>query len=134
MVYYNWRTIYREGKGSGRECWRIFKMLAEGQIPQNMKDPIYKYKEKENIFVGQSFIVNDSALIRNESKYSEKELAIYLALASYRSLAEYISFNKISLDTIKLRIPEDLYIKNRLILVDKSLIRFKYEEQVTKGK
>jgi len=109
-------------------------MLAEGQIPQNMKDPIYKYKEKENIFVGQSFIVNDSALIRNESKYSEKELAIYLALASYRSLAEYISFNKISLDTIKLRIPEDLYIKNRLILVDKSLIRFKYEEQVTKGK
>ena len=132
MVYYNWGKIFKEAKGSGRECWRIFKMLAENQIPQNMKDPIYKYKEKN--FVGQSFILNSSDLIKAELKYSEKELAIYLALASYRNLAEYIAFTKISLDVIKLRIPVDLYKRNRLILIDGNVLRFKYEEQVLKGK
>ena len=126
MFLFDWMKIYNASHGNVREIVRIFRMLVEKQVPKNRNDPIYKYSHKN--FVGSSFLVHGEFLLFNSYKYTNKELCIYYALASLRSYADYITYNKTTLDSLHCPVPLDEINDNRLLIVLEDEITFIYEE------
>lgn len=126
MVLYDWQKIYRAANGRAGECARIFAYVASGEVPTSRKDPMFKYARKR--FDGGSFLINPERLISNYFRYTNKEIAVYLTLASLRNLGEYIASNKTSLDVLHAVIDSELYNKNRLLYILDDEIHFIYEE------
>jgi len=127
MLLYDWKRIFRVGKGRANECWRIFKMLAQKEVPRNTYDPIYYYSMKK--FIGESFLLHQDVLLDNAWKHSNYDLCVYLALASLRSLAEYKASGKLTLDLLHSPVDPRDYLKNpRLLPIKDGKIHFIYEE------
>lgn len=126
LLLYDWQKIYEKGKGDASNIFRIFKMIATDEIPQNKYDKIYKYSHIS--FVGDAFLVHPDVLLYNAYKYSHIEVAQYLAVASLRPLSDYLATGKISLDFKLLEIDFSLLEDNSLLHSDGESIHFKYEE------
>ena len=127
MLLFDWKTIFETSNGDASTIILIIKMMSEGLIPKNKYDPIYKYYGKS--FKGSSFLVHTDVLLYNRFRYTDREIAQYLALASTRSLSEYYISGRVILP--RLRIPVDLELikDNRLLHIDeKGDLHFLYEE------
>ena len=126
MLLFDWKKVYDTAEGNIARCNLIMEMLVNQQIPRNKFDPIYKYSHKN--FVGSSFLVHGEFLLYNSYKYTNKELCLYYALASLRSYADYITYNKTTLDSLHCPVPLDEINDNRLLIVLEDEITFIYEE------
>jgi hypothetical protein len=127
MWLYNWQKIFEASQGSVAECYRIFDMLAFDRLPKNKYDPIYRYSSTD--FSGQSFLKRPDALAFNSYRYMRKDICIYIALASQRSLAEYKVSGTLTLELIHSRIdPRDYLHDKTLIPVNNGILQFPYEE------
>lgn len=128
MLLYNWQKIFEAAKGNARECYLIVDMLVNNRIPYNRFDPLYKYMS--HTFVGQSFLVNPDVLLFNAYKYSYRDLAIYMAIASVRSLSEYLANRKVTLELLRSPVDPRLELESdKLVTVDENnIIHFRYEE------
>ena len=126
MFLFNWNKIYDEANGSVTEIRRIFKMLVEKEIPNNRYDKIYRYADKD--FKGTSFLAHPDVLLYNSYMYDSREICQYLALASIRSLADYLAFGKTTVDLLEIPISHELYYDNRLLYTDNGELHFLYEE------
>lgn len=126
MFLYNWNKIFSEANGSLREINRIFKMMVEHQIPVNRYDKIYKYSTIN--FIGESFLVHPDVLLYNAYQYDLREISQYLALASVRSLADYLAYGKTTVDLLEVPVSQELYYDNRLLYVEDGHLHFLYEE------
>ena len=106
-------------------------MLINSEVPKSKFDPIYNYSSID--FSGESFLLHPDILVFNSYKYSNRDLAIYLALASLRSYAAYKVFGTVTLPLLHSPVHPHEYLNNtRLLPVDENdLIHFLYEE-VTK--
>jgi len=129
MILFNWQKVFTEAEGNPYNCYQIIKMLTYKEVPKNRYDPIFKYSNIN--FTGESFLLNPDVLLYYAFRYSMKEVATYISIASIRSIADYISTNKVSLDRIK--VPSDTVIQNiltenRLLTLDEDNIYFRYEE------
>jgi hypothetical protein len=113
MLLYNWNKVFMESKGDVFEIFRIIKMIAEDELPDNKYDKIYKYSDVN--FKGESFLLHPDVLIFNRYKHSYREIAQYLGLASLRSLAEYTTTGKITLDLFLVDIDLELILQNSLL-------------------
>ena len=70
--------------------------LAENfTIPKNTYDPLYIYSTIN--FAGDSFLLHPDVLLFYSYKYSVRDVAIYLSMASMRPLAEYMTNGTIHL-------------------------------------
>ncbi len=126
MLLFDWKKVFDAAQGNISTCNLIMKMLIKGEIPKNKYDPIYKFSHRN--FRGESFLVHPEFLLFNSYKYTQKELAIYYALASLRSYAEYLAFEKTTLESLHCPVPLDEINDNRLLIVDDKEITFIYEE------
>jgi hypothetical protein len=127
VLRYNWPKIFTVADGQGFQCWTIFKMLAENQIPYGYHDPKYKYAIKD--FKGDSFLLHPDVLIYNAYKYSYRDLSIYLALASLRNYGEYKASSKTTLELIKSPVhPHEFLDDQTLLPIEGNYIKFPYEE------
>ena len=126
MLLFDWKKVFDAAQGNIFTCNLIMKMLIKGEIPKNKYDPIYKFSHRN--FRGESFLVHPEFLLFNSYKYTQKELAIYYALASLRSYAEYLAFEKTTLESLHCPVPLDEINDNRLLIVDDKEITFIYEE------
>jgi len=126
MLLFDWKKVYDTAEGNISTCNTIMAMLIKGQIPKNKYDPIYKFSNKN--FVGSSFLVHPDVLLYHSYKYTQREIAIYYALASIRSYGEYLATRKTSLDSLHCPTPLTLITDNRLLAVDEQDIYFRYEE------
>jgi hypothetical protein len=115
-----------ESKGDVFEIFRIIKMIAEDELPDNKYDKIYKYSDVN--FKGESFLLHPDVLIFNRYKHSYREIAQYLGLASLRSLAEYTNTGKLTLDLYAIDVDLELLLQNSLLRVEGDEIHFLYEE------
>jgi hypothetical protein len=102
------------------------EMPIKGTIPKNKYDPIYKFSQKN--FVGNSFLVHPEFLLYHSYKYEQKEICMYYALASLRSLSDYYASNKTTLDPLHCPVDLDDIKDNRLLIVLPDEITFIYEE------
>lgn len=127
MILYNWKKIYKKCGGKVRDITLITKeVIYEKKLPETTKDPIYKYYDID--FSGDSFLLNPKDLFENANQYTQKEIAMYIALASYRKLADYIAFNTTSLELLHSPVDLTKLNDNRLLHVENSVLYFKYEE------
>jgi hypothetical protein len=129
MLLYDWGKIFKSAKGNPSECILIFKMLTEGLIPKNKKDPLYKYYTKD--FVGSSYIAHPEVLLYNRYKHTNTEIGQYLAIASIRSLAEYYASGKTWIDLLQVDVNPKLFENNSLLYVENDELHFLYEEVPT---
>ena len=126
MLLFDWKKVYDTAAGSIYNCNMIMEMLIRGSVPKNKRDPIYKFSSKN--FRGNSFLVHPEFLLYNSHKYDQKEICMYYALASLRSLTEYYASNKTTLDSLHCPVDLDEINDNRLLIVDDKNITFIYEE------
>ena len=126
MLLFDWKKVFDTADGNIAVCNLIMEMLIKSQIPRNKFDPIYKYSHKN--FVGTSFLAHGDFLLFNSYKYTSKELCIYYALASLRSHADYIAYNKTTLDSLHCPVDLEEINDNRLLIVLPDEITFIYEE------
>ena len=126
MLLFDWKKVFDTASGSIYNCNLIMEMLIKGKIPKNKYDPIYKFSGKN--FRGNSFLVHPEFLLYNSHKYDQKEICMYYALASLRSLTEYYASNKTTLDSLHCPVDLDEINDNRLLIVDDKNITFIYEE------
>ena len=126
MVLFDWQKIYRAAKGKPSLCVKIFCAHATKRIPDSNKDPMSKYATKN--FSGGSFLVNPEDFITNLFRYTPKEAAAYLALASLRNLGEYVEYNKTSLDKLHIVVDSEIIKQNRLLYMLNDQLHFIYEE------
>ena len=126
MLLFDWKKVFDTADGNIAACNTIMEMLINQQIPRNKFDRIYKYSNKK--FTGSSFLLHGDFLLYHSYKYTQKELCIYYALASLRSYADYIAYNKTTLDALHCPVPLDEINDNRLLIVLPDEITFIYEE------
>ena len=130
MFLFDWPKIYKASGGSSREAVSIFTMAVTREIPRNRYDPIYKYSQKS--FSGNSYLLRPFLLIERSYKYTYKELADYIAAASFRSYANYKISRDTTLDRVLLPISDrriGSFIKNnRLLYLDGDRVHFLLEE------
>jgi len=132
MLLFNWKKIYDAAGGSTTEAFRIFEMLTKNKIPNNRYDKIYKYCNTD--FRGRSFFIHPDVLLFNSFRYSHREIAVYLSMASLRKLPHWIATKDTTLDL--LHVPdEDVVLESiyesRLLYIEDRKLHFVYEEAPT---
>ena len=126
MLLCDWKKVYDTAEGNISSCILIMEMLIKKQLPKNKYDRIYNYSNKN--FTGPSFLLHGDLLLYHSYKYTTKELCIYYALASLRSYADYIAYNKTTLDPLHCPVDLSEINDNRLLIVLQDEITFIYEE------
>ena len=126
MFLFDWKKVYDTAEGNVSRCNMIMEMLIKKQIPNNKYDPIYSYSQMS--FMGISFMLHPDVLLFNSYKYSTRDISVYYASASLRSLPEYVVSQKTTLDVLHLPVPLETITQNRLLRIDGDNIHFLYEE------
>ena len=126
MFLFNWKKIYNEAEGSSVKCLEILDMMVYKKVPYNSYDPIYKYRNKS--FSGDSFLLQPEILLENGFRYAPREIAIYVALAARRKLADYLAFGEKNLSVRHAPQLNKLIEDNRLLYIQGGKIHFVYEE------
>jgi len=126
MFLFDWQKVYDSAEGNVSRCNMIMEMLIYKQTPKNKYDLIYKFSRMD--FSGHSFLLHPDVLLYHSYKYSTRDVSIYYALASIRSLPDYMVSRKITLDLIHLPVDLESITDNRLLRVEDGDIHFLYEE------
>lgn len=127
MVVYNWSKVYKEADRRPAKILEILRYITERPIPKNDND--YKVLQLEKIdWDGQSFLVNPKPVYQHRKFFSDKELAEYVALASFRSLAEYKVTKQKTLRVSECPVTLDSIKENKLLTIVGDKIYFKWEE------
>src|SRR6056300_732942 len=120
MFLYDWKKMWDFTDGNVHDCYLIFKMMTLNLIPQNRYDKIYRFSTGD--FKGTSFLVHPDVLLFHSYKYTKREIAQYLALASLRSLADYLATGNITLSLFETSINLELFKDNRLLRIEDGTI------------
>jgi hypothetical protein len=126
-MFFDWNKIYKKTDGSVGNLFLVIKMLAYKEVPRNFKDKIIPYYGKD--YGGVSFLLCPETLMDNAFRYSYKEVVQYVALASYRKYADYLTSGDLTLPLVESPLDKIKIKQNRLLLLDEhDLIHFKYEK------
>lgn len=103
-----------------------FTAHVRPKLPKNYWDPLYKYYQTD--FNGESFMHNPDELIDNAFRWTRKEVAEYIGLASFRNYSNYSFTGDKTLDLFHSPVDQDTINNNRLLRIKDGRIYFYYEE------
>ena len=126
MIKYNWAKILKVTEGDSNSIVLIVHMLTYPRVPSSYRDPTYKYYGQS--FEGFSFLLNPEKLLTERLKYTNREAAEYVAVASYRNYLEYNKTGDTRLHLIDFPLFEEIINNNRLLHMKDGTIHFKFEE------
>ena len=132
MIKYNWAKILKVTEGDSNSIVLIVHMLTYPKVPSSYRDPTYKYYGQS--FEGFSFLINPERLLTERLKYTNREAAEYVAVASYRNYLEYNKTGDTRLHLIDFPLFEEIINNNRLLHMKNGTIRFKFEEALNNEK
>ena len=132
MIKYNWAKILKVTEGDSNSIVLIVHMLTYPRVPTSYRDPTYKYYGQS--FEGFSFLINPEKLLTKRSKYTNREVAEYVAVASYRNYLEYMKTGDAKLHLIDFPLFEEIINNNRLLHMKDGTIHFKFEEALNNEK
>ena len=132
MIKYNWAKILKVTEGDSNSIVLIVHMLTYPRVPSNYRDPTYKYYGQS--FEGFSFLLNPEKLLTERLKYTNREAAEYVAVASYRNYLEYNKTGDTRLHLIDFPLFEEIINNNRLLHMEDGTIHFKFEEALNNEK
>lgn len=127
MICYNWLKIYKESDRKPSQILRILDFIVYKEIPYNLNDRVAK-RLSEIDWSGTSFIVNPEPILRHRRIFSDKELAEYVALASFRNLAEYKVTKQKTLNVSECPVDIESIKDNKLFSIANDKIYFRWEE------
>lgn len=125
MVRFSLRKIMNKVGNSSTGIITALKAHCTHALPRNRRDPIYKYYGMD--FSGDSFLLNPFKLFQYEFKYSQKEIAHYICLASLRSFNEYTLTSDATLDLFHSPMEESIIQQNKLLKIENGRIHFLFE-------
>jgi len=126
MIFYNWEKILRSSNGKVIDIVAILRLITYKITPKNYHDRTFKFYQQN--FGGFSFLLNAEDLLTKGRTYSDREVAEYAGVASYRSYHKYEKAKDTTLDLLYLPVSEDIINKNRLLELRGDKIHFKFEE------
>ena len=126
MIYFDWKKILEATNGNVADIITIMRIITYRITPKNYYDKTFKFYEKN--FHGSSFLVNPKELLEKGRTYSDKEVAEYVGVASFRNPYEYLKTKDTTLDLIFCQVSEDTINQNRLLEIRDGKVHFKYEE------
>ena len=126
MIYFDWKKILEATNGNVGDIITIMRIITFRITPKNYYDKTFKFYEKN--FHGSSFLVNPKDLLEKGRAFSDKEVAEYVGVASFRNSYEYAKTKDTTLDLIFCQVSEDTINQNRLLEIRDGKIHFKYEE------
>lgn len=127
MILYNWNSIVKSSKGNVNDIITILRIITYKITPKNYYDKTFKFYQKN--FGGNSFLLHPEILLtKGRSQFSEKEVAEYVGVASFRNYYEYKSKGTITLDLIHCPVSQDRINENRLLKIEDGCIHFYFEE------
>ena len=132
MIKYNWEKILKVTEGDSNSIVLIVHMLTYPRVPSSYRDPTYKYYGQS--FEGFSYLLNPEKLLTERVKYTNREAAEYVAVASYRNYLEYMKTGDAKLHLIDFPLFEDIINNNRLLHMKDGTIHFKFEEALNNEK
>ena len=132
MIKYNWEKILKVTEGDSNSIVLIVHMLTYPRVPTSYRDPTYKYYGQS--FEGFSFLLNPEKLLTERLKYTNREAAEYVAVASYRNYLEYNKTGDTRLHLIDFPLFEEIINNNRLLHMEDGTIHFKFEEALNNEK
>ena len=132
MIKYNWAKILKVTEGDSNSIVLIVHMLTYPRVPTSYRDPTYKYYGQS--FEGFSFLLNPEKLLTERLKYTNREAAEYVAVASYRNYLEYMKTGDAKLHLIDFPLFEEIINNNRLLHMEDGTIHFKFEEALNNEK
>jgi hypothetical protein len=132
MIKYNWAKILKVTEGDSNSIVLIVHMLTYPRVPSSYRDPTYKYYGQS--FEGFSFLLNPEKLLTERLKYTNREAAEYVAVASYRNYLEYNKTGDTRLHLIDFPLFEEIINNNRLLHMEDGTIHFKFEEALNNEK
>ena len=128
MLFYSLRKIQKKTGNSAKRILLAFRAHASSSLPKSRFDPLYAYHQVD--FSGDSFMLNPHELITYAFKWTPKEVAEYIGLASFRSYGEYTVTGDKSLDLFHSPVDQDIIKQNRLLRIVGNRIYFYYEEDI----
>jgi hypothetical protein len=126
VIFYNWEKMYLATQGNSSAIITLIANITYPTLPKNVWDPIYRLSQQN--WGGNSFLLYPEKIISNRSKFGDTELAQYVALASFRSFAEYQATNKRSLNMLISPVSAELINNHRLLSLVEEDIFFCWEE------
>ena len=127
MITYSWKTVWQKSEGNPGKILDIIQYITYQQIPENIYDPVMRFIDTD--WSGISFIVNPKPILENRISIYERDLAEYVALASYRSLAEYKATKRTFLYEFESPIGLERLHENRFLIATNDEIHFMWEEK-----
>ena len=79
-------------------------------------------------FAGDSFLAHPDVLLYNSFRHSRRDVAMYLALASMRSLGEYFASGDITLDLLEMPLDPFQHLEDDRLLYIEDNKYISYEE------
>jgi len=126
VIFYNWAKMYRKLEGSSSDIVSLIAYLTFPHLPRNRWDNINRWTHVD--WTGDSFLLHPEKIITNRSNFGDTELAQYVALASFRSYAEYEATRKTSLNLALSPVGLELIDNHRLLTRIDDEIFFCWEE------
>ena len=125
MIYFDWKKILEASNGNVADIITIMRIITFRITPKNYYDKTFRFYEKS--FHGSSFLVNAEDLLQEGRAYSDKEVAEYVGVASFRNYYEYKKTKDTTLDLIFCQVVRTRLTKQTVEIRD-GKIHFKYEE------
>lgn len=123
MIQYDWDRVKAQAAGSSRNIILIMSAITWPQtLPTRDLKRINPYYWKD--FSGLCFLANPERLLTKKYDYPVRDIVEYIALASRRSLADYLLTGNKKLD---LRLAPFVPSNNQLLTITNNEVQFKYE-------
>ena len=126
MLLYNWDKIVKISKGNVGDIITILRIITYKIQPKNYYDKTFKFYKYR--FGGNSFLTNPKDLMEIGRSYSDKEVAEYAGVASFRNYHNYVNSKDTTLGLLECPISEDIIKANRLLEIKEGRIHFLFEE------
>ncbi len=127
MILYNWKSILKSSKGNVNDIITILRIITYRITPKNYYDKTFRFYQKN--YGGSSYLVYPEILLtQGRSQYSDKEVAEYVGVASFRNYYEYKRTGNTTLDLIHCPVSEETIKSNRLLDIRDGCIHFLFEE------
>jgi len=124
MIQFDWKRVKRLAKGDNIEIIKIMSAITWPEVaPTKQQKRLNPYYWKD--YDGISFLVEPEKLLIKKYELPVKQIVEYIALASRRSLAEYLLTGDTTLD---IRLAPFIPEVNQLLTITNNIVHFKYEQ------
>jgi len=118
--------MYRKLEGNSSAIITLIAYLTYPNLPRNRWDSINRWANTN--WHGDSFLLHPEKILSHRRSFKDTELAQYVALASFRSYAEYEATGKTSLNLALSPVGLELIDNHRLLTRLDDEIFFCWEE------